>query len=1202
MRIFGWNPFRSNDVGPPTAPAPSKGKWWNSWLSDSMKRTFNVGVPDHLGQKLDRIGRGGALVPDTSGALAAVETADLGPWLALGKRELPSKDKIAELAGRQERSVVVGRASSPYAVILPPNYDPDRDPPYAIKLLSYHSDQKFEDVLATISYTEIAGADTIYVLGDSAAFAKNELPMLSDRLAIDLLTLTELGLPRDPMGFKGVIEESKGRKLHIAAPVVYSGDRWVQMLPTVSAKANYPAQRSVDRSIRIPVELQRQPQDHGTFLVPMIRSTSLGYAARLGVYLPPGYDPQRKEPYPVLLMAPGRDMRLESWTATEAGQLVSTLDRTMGQDATKMIVLVADRPAYADERKKDEAYFVNLKDEEGERRVGDFLIKDLVDYARSNLNVRPRGLHGLGISRGGNGVLSADGMNPGFFEAVSSISGALGEDRLAGPMNPTTLALGGAYDGGTSKKLIVIGKSDPHFVEENAELSIILAKHGVDHSFRVQPDPTGGTAAHNWNLWRELLAGAIAFHQEVEGKAGPHSPCGSSALGEELVEEVVRKTEEGFKGAEKTLGVLAERARELKKDAGKTRAAMKEHLAKVDRTGIEAIETEAESIVSKAREQIESHQGSFWRDEMERPLNEARDSLAKLEREVARLKADVAQTKLGFEGADLALAGCERRGRDLKTSARALASEMEQHLARVDRSAIEEISRDGADASIERAKKALKRDRGTLWNADMLKPIEAANTRVGDLVRTVAQMERQVAATKEGFARADEKLEELERVASSIVERAEHVLRDVETHLKGVTVDTKAIAKIAREGVGSAVSQARSAIARDRGSPWTEEMMAPVDRAEARVRPMEETVAAVESLTKLVRGVPASARESVLALVTKLPVLAEPLAKLFESHPTHFTKPDRITKKVFIEQLREQMDAGLIKESNAAGVSQFLTRIRERRIQWKVPGWSHSCCTMLMTIANHPGVILDLIARANEPGRRAPLHQAYEGDGADHLQLNAWLERGFDFMEGRGAPTGKIESDPRASQPLGYEKGLLIAIVCDGDKLEARNQLNWDSQLPTMYDDWKPSRFLAERHPLERGRAEPVAVRMSKLLGEEIRYNYAHNITNGKELAAALKSQHGEGLAMGNVNFTDGKQTFETHFPVFYDYDEKTNTVWVQDFGAVPPQRISLDHFHVLEGRAKPAIFYRPNEEIADFLTIDRQSASYAAGPREARV
>jgi hypothetical protein len=117
-----------------------------------------------------------------------------------------------------------------------------------------------------------------------------------------------------------------------------------------------------------------------------------------------------------------------------------------------------------------------------------------------------------------------------------------------------------------------------------------------------------------------------------------------------------------------------------------------------------------------------------------------------------------------------------------------------------------------------------------------------------------------------------------------------------------------------------------------------------------------------------------------------------------------------------------------------------------------------------------------------------------------------------------------------------------------------------------------------------------VAVGLSKLTGQDVRYGYAFNLKTGADLVEALRSQKGEGLAFGDIEANLGTGMTHLHFPVFYDYDAKTKTVAVQEWMR-GERRVPVDQIQFQTvGNARPSLFYRPDPGMDRFLTPEHQS------------
>ncbi|MBK7864785.1 MAG: prolyl oligopeptidase family serine peptidase [Archangiaceae bacterium] len=302
-------------------------------------------------------------------------------------------------------------------------------------------------------------------------------------------------------------------------------------------------------------------------------------------------------------------------------------------------------------------------------------------------------------------------------------------------------------------------------------------------------------------------------------------------------------------------------------------------------------------------------------------------------------------------------------------------------------------------------------------------------------------------------------------------------------------------------------------------------------------------------------------RKELESAISKVPGLREPLLKLATLRPKVFEETDPLTTVRFSELLNFFVNSETYRETDAPGLAEFVDRMAVRRFDWRRGGYSHSVCTAMNTVYNHPGLILDLVmaARSDE---HYPVSAVHDKDGARSLRPLGDLQAGFSEVEKTG--WGKDTLPPAQ---LGYERGLLRAIV---DELASEPK-----NLP-------PERFASL--------CDPVAVGLSKLIGQEVRYGYAFNIKTGDDLVAAVKSQGDDGLAFADIEISSPEHgPVHLHFPVFYDYDEKTRTVAMQEWQR-GERRISVDGLKFADkGDARPAIFYRPHPDLERFLTPEYQ-------------
>jgi S-formylglutathione hydrolase len=128
----------------------------------------------------------------------------------------------------------------------------------------------------------------------------------------------------------------------------------------------------------------------------------------IAIYTPPGYDPKRAQPYPLIVQLHGGN-----GSSDNIGVLLEPLEQAFKQGLLPPSVSVmpsAQRSFYMDYR-------------DGSQKWEQFIIADLLGYMRANYVV-PKGREGMlitGISMGGMGSLRIAFKHPDLFQAVASM-------------------------------------------------------------------------------------------------------------------------------------------------------------------------------------------------------------------------------------------------------------------------------------------------------------------------------------------------------------------------------------------------------------------------------------------------------------------------------------------------------------------------------------------------------------------------------------------------------------------------------------------------------------------------------------------------------------------------------------------------------------------------------------------------------------
>lgn len=189
------------------------------------------------------------------------------------------------------------------------------------------------------------------------------------------------------------------------------------------------------------------------------------------VWTPPGYDPDRAEPYPVLYLQHGSGQSYTDWV--EMGRAKQILDhRLLDGDMVPMVVVM------------------------GNGNVPDFsreLLENIVPAARARYNISadPSGQALAGLSMGGVQTLEVLKAHPGKFAYIAAFSSWFGSG--AG------VDVAAINEGTTLLRLYVGDQTDfvqPFFMDSLATLDDLGIRYEFDG---VTPGP------HGWDVWQKNL-------------------------------------------------------------------------------------------------------------------------------------------------------------------------------------------------------------------------------------------------------------------------------------------------------------------------------------------------------------------------------------------------------------------------------------------------------------------------------------------------------------------------------------------------------------------------------------------------------------------------------------------------------------------------------------------------------------------------
>ena len=247
-----------------------------------------------------------------------------------------------------------------------------------------------------------------------------------------------------------------------------------------------------------------------------LRSQILGRAVAYCVLLPPSYDAEKTQRYPVLYFLHGLGDNEQMFLRSGGLNLIEDLWE-QGQLGEYLIVTPEG----------DASFYINSRD--GRQRYEDFLIGECLPFIEHRYRTKPgRTNRGIGgISMGGYGALHLAFRHPELFGSVSAHSAALIETvpafNIADPVfgsppdrsfwernSPFALARNGHLAG--LKIYFDCGAEDDYGFNAGAQaLHNLLASRKIAHEFHIYP---GG---HNWPYFVGHLPASLQFHSRAFG-------------------------------------------------------------------------------------------------------------------------------------------------------------------------------------------------------------------------------------------------------------------------------------------------------------------------------------------------------------------------------------------------------------------------------------------------------------------------------------------------------------------------------------------------------------------------------------------------------------------------------------------------------------------------------------------------------------
>ena len=313
----------------------------------------------------------------------------------------------------------------------------------------------------------------------------------ASKVAVNLLG-QQLEMTRDQGGVWSATSEPLQPGIHEYSFVVDGvrmidpANRWVKKWRSLDSLVEVPGNP--------PLVTEFQDVPHGEVRSMVYRSDTLGQRP-LVVYTPPGYDPQRAEAYPLLLLLHGSGDDESAWTEVGRAHLIADNLIAAGKLRPLIIAMPYGHPS-------DTYRYEGRGGEENTQQYREDLIEVVMPFLAERFNVTSEGSERFvaGLSMGGGQALDVGLSHPRKFAAVGAFSAAApaaDSDSLV----ERYPALGGDEPlANVLQELWIPIGTDDFLLERNQQFVKRLQELGVQHHYVETP---GG---HQWPVWRDYLA------------------------------------------------------------------------------------------------------------------------------------------------------------------------------------------------------------------------------------------------------------------------------------------------------------------------------------------------------------------------------------------------------------------------------------------------------------------------------------------------------------------------------------------------------------------------------------------------------------------------------------------------------------------------------------------------------------------------
>ncbi|MFN6464046.1 MAG: alpha/beta hydrolase [Nostoc sp. DedVER02] len=241
-----------------------------------------------------------------------------------------------------------------------------------------------------------------------------------------------------------------------------------------------------------------------TYKIETYDSQLMGANRTYGVSLPPGYEQNPKQKYPVIFLLHGGHGYPSDWFIEKKGQALKTVEQLYATNKLPPSIIIT--PDGYDKRGSSryrDPEYIDGPNGKVSTAIGDELVKVVQSRYRTINNPDFWAIGGL--SSGGWGAMNVGLHNLNHFSILFSHSGYF-QDK-SGPTNSPIIYIRSIPPTAMKKLRIYLdsGTADTEEINEAKKFSQVLNELKIYNLFRQFP------GSHTWQYWREHLADSLTF-------------------------------------------------------------------------------------------------------------------------------------------------------------------------------------------------------------------------------------------------------------------------------------------------------------------------------------------------------------------------------------------------------------------------------------------------------------------------------------------------------------------------------------------------------------------------------------------------------------------------------------------------------------------------------------------------------------------